>query len=45
MIDGLGERNILRLRIYIRFLNRKENMKRLHKTLHELGLYEEVLGA
>ena len=44
MIDGLGERNILRLRTYIRSLNRKENMKRLHKMLNDLHLYNEVLG-
>ena len=45
MIDGLGERNILRLRTYIRSLNRRENMKRLHKMLRDLALYDEVLGA
>ena len=44
MIDGLGERNILHLRTYIRSLNRKENMKRLHKMLNDLHLYNEVLG-
>ncbi|CAM1651990.1 YrbL family protein [Bartonella apihabitans] len=44
MIDGIGERNILHLRSYIRSLNRRENRKRLHKMLNELNLYDAVVG-
>ena len=44
MIDGIGERNILHLRSYIRSLNRRENRKRLHKMLNELNLYDAVIG-
>lgn len=44
VIDGLGERKALRLRTYFQWLNRKENLKRLHALLHQLKLYDEVLG-